>query len=70
MTIVMKKSDKLKHLLRIWPMHTIATSTWFMKQGLSYGNLNKYVKSNWVKNSCSSTDSSILCSISRVTLLR
>lgn len=49
MTIGMKKSDKLKHLFRIWPMHTIATSTWLMKQGLNYSNLNKYVKSNWVR---------------------
>lgn len=45
----MNKSDKLKHLLRIWPMHTIATSTWLMKQGINYGNLDKYVKSSWVK---------------------
>lgn len=49
MTMGMKKPDKLKHLLHIWPMHTIATSTWLMRQGLSYGNLHKYVRSNWVK---------------------
>src|SRR4051812_49077889 len=42
------KQDKLKSLLQFWPMHTIATSRWLAKQGLSYDNLERYQRSGWV----------------------
>ncbi len=43
------KSDKIKHLLHIWPMHTIVTASWLMTQGITYFNLNNYVRSGWIK---------------------
>lgn len=44
-----KKQDKLKLLLQLWPMHTIATSRWLSKQGMSYDNLERYERSGWVR---------------------
>ena len=42
------KSDKLKRLLRIWPMHTFVTAGWLKEHSITYSNLNKYVKSGWI----------------------
>jgi Transcriptional regulator, AbiEi antitoxin, Type IV TA system/Transcriptional regulator, AbiEi antitoxin N-terminal domain len=44
-----KKQDKLKSLLQLWPMHTIATSRWLSKQGMTYDNLERYERSGWVR---------------------
>ncbi|MBP6985980.1 MAG: type IV toxin-antitoxin system AbiEi family antitoxin domain-containing protein [Alphaproteobacteria bacterium] len=43
------RTDKIKHLMQIWPMHTVATASWLMEHNITYGNLSKYVKSGWVK---------------------
>lgn len=43
----MNKSDKLKRLMQVWPMHTVATAGWLKEYGITYGNLNKYVSSGW-----------------------
>ncbi len=48
MAIPIKKQNKLQSLLQFWPMHTLATSKWLLKQGLSYSNLVGYQKSGWI----------------------
>lgn len=44
-----KKSDKLKLLFKLWPMHTIATAKWLSGNGITYSNLSKYLKSQWIE---------------------
>jgi hypothetical protein len=41
--------DKIKHLMQIWPMHTVATASWLLENDITYGNLSNYTKSGWVK---------------------
>lgn len=44
-----ERSSKLRSLLEIWPMHTIVTTSWLRDQGYTYSNIQKYIKSNWMK---------------------
>lgn len=44
-----KNQYKLKSLLALWPKHTVLTSRWLLKQGLSHENLAGYQKSGWVR---------------------
>lgn len=44
------KYNKLKNLLQLWPVGTIAIQNWFTKVGISRFLLRQYVKSGWVKS--------------------
>ncbi|MDQ2995287.1 MAG: type IV toxin-antitoxin system AbiEi family antitoxin [Pseudomonadota bacterium] len=48
MGLIPKKQDKLKSLLRVWPMHTIATASWLQCYGFTYDDLSGYEKSGWI----------------------
>lgn len=50
MCIMNTHSDTyLKNLLAAWPPHTVATSAWLEKQGISRFLRREYVKSGWIK---------------------
>ena len=40
----------LKSLLAVWPPHTVATSAWLEKHGISRFLKQRYLKSGWVKS--------------------
>ncbi|HUX78426.1 MAG TPA: type IV toxin-antitoxin system AbiEi family antitoxin domain-containing protein [Alphaproteobacteria bacterium] len=40
----------LKDLLTAWPQHTVATSAWLEKQGVSRFLKQRYLKSGWVRS--------------------
>lgn len=48
--MTVERSYKIKKMLRIWPLHTIATSTWLKKNDIMSSNIEKYIQSGWIQN--------------------
>ncbi len=45
-----QRYDKLKNLLQLWPVGTVATQDWLTKIGVSRFLLRQYIKSGWVRS--------------------